>query len=152
VIKFCWEPTDVPALMPACGSDEIHRWLVADVVPSMKKVCRAHGILKTDQGVDRMDAAETLLVVQHTLFMLDSDWQVNRLRDPYGASGAGREIAAGVCHAMAYGPGLGLGADAAGRGAVLAALRAAAAHSTGVAGPFTLIGCRDQAQRWEEVA
>lgn len=80
---------------------------------------------------EREDGGSFLVGVRGaTLYRVDSDFQVGRSLDRYQAIGSGDEIALGALHATR---------DLPPEQRVTLALEAAAHHSAGVSGPFTII-------------
>lgn len=116
---------------PPVGADveALDRFMATEFINAIRTVLKDGGWAQKEK--EREDGGSFLVGVQgRTLYRVDADFQVGRSLDGYHAIGSGDEIALGALHATR---------DLPPGQRVRLALEAAAHHSTGVHGPFTVI-------------
>ena len=118
---------DLPKPLDRAG-DELLGFLVTEFVNAVRTVLKDGGFAKKDSEVE--SGGTFLVAVNGRLFEVYSDYQVHESRDDYAAVGSGAQVASGSLHAT---PRLGP------RKRIERALTAAAHHSAGVHGPFTIV-------------
>lgn len=111
-------------------ADELDRFMATDFVEGIRASLKAGGYAKKDS--DREEGGCFLVGVSGRLFRVEGDYQVGRTIDDYQACGCGDEVAYGSLYATRD-------SGLSPRKRVTLALKAAAHHSTGVAGPFTVL-------------
>lgn len=119
---------------PPTLTDDLDRVMRTTFVDALRTAFKQAGWARTDNGVE--ETGQFLVGVAGRLFTVDEDYQVGEPADGYAAVGCGRAIASGSLHTT---QGLGWGPEE----RLTAALEAAAHHSAGVAGPFTLVTTRE---------
>lgn len=114
---------------PPMTEGPIERYMVVDFVNALRMCLADGGWLKKENEVERGGA----FLVGHAgrLFRIDSDFQVAEVAAGVDAVGCGDFFALGALHA--------LGPKVPAKDRALKALEAAAAYSTGVRGPFTVV-------------
>lgn len=127
--RFTWPPIE--------PSGDPKRWLIVDVIPALRALLADAGQLGREtegnpQGMDMLDA-NMVLGVRGRLFEIWASFMVAEMLEPYATCGSGGPVARGAMYATQHG-GRWLPGDR-----VLIALEAAAAHTPGVRGPFTIV-------------
>lgn len=118
---------DLPKPLDRVG-DDLDRFMSTEFVDAVRKAFKDGGYAKKDS--DREEGGAFLVGVSGRLYKVESDYQVAWSTDGYDAVGCGAETAYGALHATRRaGP----------ESRVRRALEAAAHHSGGVAGPFTIL-------------
>lgn len=121
---------DLPKPLDRTG-DDLDRFMATDFIDAVRTALKGGGYAKKDS--EKEEGGTFLVGVSGRLYAVDSDYQVGWSRDGYEACGCGWEIAFGALHATS-----GLKP----RKRVAVALEAAAYHSGGVNGPFTILSAR----------
>lgn len=116
---------------PPPADDTLDRWMRVTFVDAVRACFEAGGYLRTKEGVQ---CGGTFVVGVHgRLFGIEDDFQVGELAAGYTAVGSGYLAALGALHALTDGRKRLSPPDV-----VLAALKAAEAHTTTVRGPFVV--------------
>lgn len=123
IIRFA----DLPKPLDRTG-ENLERFMVTDFVNGVRQVLKDGGFAKKDS--EREEGGQFLVGVNGNLFEIDPDYQVGRSRDGYDACGCGWELALGAFHATR---------NQKPETRLRKALEAAAHHSGGVHGPFTIV-------------
>lgn len=108
------------------GQDD-HEFMCTTFIDAVRACLKAGGLAKKDQEVE--SGGCFLVGYRGRLYLIGSDYQVGESSVGYDAVGCGGEIALGALHATTGAPGK----------RVKTALKAAAAHSAGVRGPFVVV-------------
>ncbi|WP_160051267.1 hypothetical protein [Nocardiopsis sp. FR26] len=124
ILQYGFTP---PVLTP---NDDLDRFMRTTFVDALRSAFKAAGWARVDSGVE--ETGQFLVGVHGRLFVVDADYQVGEPVDGYAAVGCGQALATGALHATRA-----LDQDPEDR--VRTALEAAAYHSAGVCGPFTLV-------------
>lgn len=114
--------------IPSLWSDP-DRWMATQFVDAVRDCLKAGGYSKKSDEVE--SGGQFLVGYKGHLWQVDRDYQVGRAAHGYLAVGCGDELALGAMHAVSDG--------LSPHDTVLAALRAAEAHSAGVRGPFKVL-------------
>lgn len=101
-------------------------YLVKQLIPAIRELFREHGYM--GKAEERECGGQFLVGYRGKLFLVDSDFQVNRSRDGYYAIGAGAEYALGSLFTTVDEPRISIRLDK--------AVGAAGKFSIGVIGPF----------------
>ncbi len=105
-------------------------YMVKRFIPGVKDALKAGGYQHYDNG---QEMGGTFLVgYRGTLYEVESDYQVARVRQPYDACGCGRDLILGSLHATEQ-------YELTPEERITMALDAAVAFSAGVRGPYTVL-------------
>lgn len=118
--------------LPKDGTDDLEAFMVTSFVDAVREALRAGGWLT--KANERERGGTFLVGVRGQLFAIYDDLQVGRVVDGYAAVGSGDHLALGAMYATNATE---LAADPEAR--LTLALKAAARHAAGVAGPFTVV-------------
>jgi ATP-dependent protease HslVU (ClpYQ) peptidase subunit len=113
---------------PVVDTWDVDRFMATRFVDAVRTCLRDGGWMKTDSGEER--GGTFLVGVAGHLYAVHPDFQIARALNGYYAVGCGADLALGSLHTTRD--------QARPRTRVTAALEAAAHHSAGVAGPFTI--------------
>jgi len=116
---------------PSRGKHDPQTYIVAKLIPEIRKLLRQHGVNKVENRVEEMES-QFLLGFRGRLFYVDEDYQVGSPSIGFHAIGAGAEVACGALYStrkMRFTP----------RQRILAALTAAQHYVSSVRGPFTVL-------------
>ncbi len=135
--------TDLPEPPAEISPAELERFLVTELVPTVRQSFASHGFARTarfaspgEAGVseDGQDVGGLFLLgVAGQIFEIRKDYQLARPAAPYSAVGRGAPVALGALHALETVPDLSL------RERLVRALEAAEAYSTVVRRPFHFV-------------
>jgi hypothetical protein len=109
---------------------DVDRYMATTFVTALREAIRDNGWMEVNSG--RESGGTFLVGYRDRLYCVQSDFQIGRSLDGYDAVGCGGEIALGslwTTRSLEPDP----------RTRARLALSAAAAHSAGVAGPFTIV-------------
>lgn len=120
---------------PQINTWDVYRWAAVDFMDAVRKACAAGGILEKRNEVET--AHNFLMGVRGMLFYCGPDFQMGRVLDGYAAVGCGAPFALGCLHRIQNEGQPPVTAQT----RLLRALEAAAHHSAGVRGPFTILEC-----------
>lgn len=118
---------DLPKPLDRAG-DDLDRFMVTEFVDGIRQALKDGGFAKKDS--EREEGGNFLAGVNGHLYEVYGDYQIGRSLDGYAACGCGWEIALGALHATR---------NLKPETRVRKALEAAAHHSGGVGGPFTIM-------------
>ncbi len=111
----------------------IYKYMVTDFVDGIRAMFKDCGYMRKNNEVEQ--GGSFLVGVENRLFQIASDFQVAENIDPYNATGCGEDIAFGALHVLK--PKFKTDEDI--HECLMLALEAAAYHSAGVRGPFTIV-------------
>lgn len=123
LIRYSFAPPPPPV------GEDLERFLATTWINALRETLRQGGWSRVTEQQEQ--GGQFLVGTRGRLFTVDGDFQIGEPADGYDAIGCGGEIALGALHATRD-------VDLFAEDRVLAALRAAAHHSAGVAGPFVL--------------
>jgi hypothetical protein len=110
------------------GTWDVDRFMSTALIDAVRQCLKDGGYATTKDGGEV--GGEFLVGYRHLLYVVYSDYQISRTADLYDAAGCGADLALGALHAT-------VGDEPERR--VTKALEAAAHHSAGVCGPFTIL-------------
>lgn len=113
----------------------LYEFMVTDFIDAVRQCFKDGGFARKDS--EREKGGTFLVGYRGRLFEVESDYQVGETDDPYDAVGCGEAFAKGVFYALRS-MGSMTPSDK-----IVAALEAAAHHSEGVRGPFTILSTPD---------
>ena len=108
---------------------DLDRFMATTYINALRHSLSDGGFLKKEHNVEEIDAS-FIVGIRGSLYTVESDLQVGRVRDDYCAVGSGADVCLGA---------LAAGRSAKPRERVLTALRASEHHITSVRGPFVVI-------------
>lgn len=128
ILQYVWTPpthhSDVPP----------EKWMVAELVPSVRTVVREQGYVSTKDGRDDHIGGEALIGYRGSLWRLCVDGAVMRIEAQYAASGSGEsEAVAALATSARYAP------DLTPHQHLHHALEVSSRYAYGVRGPYHII-------------
>jgi hypothetical protein len=118
---------DVPQMDPAADAD---RWMVTIFVDALRKTLDRGGHSSKEHNSESIDG-QFLVGYRGQLYIVESDYQVGRFRDPFGAIGCAADVALGALYVTRRQRG-------SQKARLRHALEASERFSSGVRGPFVI--------------
>lgn len=116
--------------------DDIHKWMCTVFIDAVRKTLQDGGAKKKEDEIETASGGLLLVALRGRIFSVFEDFQVLERNDSFAAGGSGEPVAIGAIQALLD---CGQTDD---KKIVLSALKAAAKHSIGVGGPFTILSER----------
>ena len=110
--------------------EENYAYMVKQFIPAVKEVLASHGFERSINGRD--EGGTFLAGYRGGLYLIDSDFQVGTVENPYQAIGCGDDLVLGAFYALSF-------YEMTPEERITTALEAAAEFSAGVRGPFTVL-------------
>lgn len=108
-------------------------YMVRRFIPAVKECLKNGGFQATKNGVD--EGGTFIVGFKGSIYVIEGDYQVGRVRQNYHACGCGRDIVLGSLHASQSASMTPMSA----KQRIIMALEAASEFSAGVRGPFTVL-------------
>lgn len=118
------------------GGDDIHAWMCTTFIDAARKTLHDGGAEKKENELETAEGGFLIVAFRGRIFSVYEDFQVLESNDPFCAGGSGESVAVGAIQALLD------SGHTNEREIILSALKAAAKHSVGVGGPFTILSER----------